>query len=241
MTGLLGLGVGVMILADAVVGMRLLALWWRTRRLPELGLGVSLLGLGAIGYPLSIAARRGLVGSPGSGSAWLGAGLGLQDLGCAAMAVATVAMFRSGVGWARALATVVVAILGGSWIAEAATGDFARPTGETGLYWIGLGARALPFLWCAAESWHYHGMLRRRLALGLADRVVTDRLRLWATSSTGVFAAFAVFASGLVSGVDVSSSPWVLGPTSLAGWISGVTLWLAFLPPGWYLRRLQAA
>lgn len=241
MAALLGAGVAVMILADAVVGARLLALWWRTRGLPELGLGLSLLGLGAIGYPLSIAARRGLVGSPDTGSAWLGAGLGLQDLGCAAMALATVAMFRPGVAWARVAAGAIVVVLAGSWTAEAVTGDFARPTGETALYWIGLAARALPFLWCAAESWHYHGMLRRRLSLGLADRVVTDRLRLWATSATGVFAAFSVFAVGLVSGVDVSTSPWVLVPTSLAGWISGVTLWLAFLPPDWYLRRLQVA
>jgi hypothetical protein len=236
---LLGAGVLVMIVADAVVGVRLVRLSLRTRRIPELAIGVSLLCLGGIGYPLAVAARNGAAASP-DGTAWLIAiALGCQDLGCAAMAVATASTFRAGVGWARGLAAGMCTALLGSWLVELATGDFARPVGTTGAYFVGLGSRVVPFVWSAAESWSYHAALRRRLRVGLGDAAVTDRFRLWATSATCVALAFGTFLAGLLAGIDVATSPLVLVPTSLAGLVSGVTLWLAFLPPRWYLRRFQ--
>jgi hypothetical protein len=240
MGALLGIGVVVMIVADAVVGLRLLWLACHTRRLPELGLGTSLVGLGALGYPISIAARSGAGGSPETDELLLAAAMAFQNLGCASMAVANVATFHPKVGWARALAGLVAVLLAGSWGVQVASGDFAhhQPGGSTA-YWVGLGARALPFLWAAACAWEYHGQLRRRLRLGLTDAVVTDRFRLWAISATGVVCAFSVFTLGIVSRVDVATSAWVLAPTSLAGLVSGVTLWLAFLPPRWYLRRIE--
>lgn len=240
MGSLLGAGVVVMIVADAVVGLRLLALWLRTRRTPELGFGCALLLLGAIGYPLSIAARKGLVGGPEDHALWLGIALGLQNLGCAAMAFATASTFRARLGWARGIAIAMALLLVGTWGAQAITDDFARPTGESALYWMGLAGRVLPFLWSAIESWAYFALLRRRLRLELADPVVTDRVRLWAISASGVVVAFAVFAAGLLAGLDVTASPLVLASTSIAGCATGISLWLAFLPPAAYLRRLRA-
>ncbi len=239
MESLLGLGVAVMIFADAVVGVRLLALACRTRALPELGLGASLVLLGALGYPLSIAARSGAAGSPGADEVLLATAMACQNLGCAAMALATVATFRPMETTARSAAAVLAAMLVGSWVVQLATGDFASRPGASAAYWVGLAGRALPFLWSAAESWRYHAVLVRRLRIGLSDAAVTDRFRLWALSASGVVCAFAVFTLGIWSGVDVAASAWVLAPTSLAGCVSGVTLWLAFLPPGWYLRRLR--
>lgn len=239
MRALLGLGVVVMILADAIVGVRMLRLARRTRALPELCIGASLMLLGALGYPLSIAARSGAAGSPEANEGLLAVAMACQNLGCAAMAVATVATFRPGVAWARAGAGLFTALVAGSWLVQVAQGDFANRPGESAAYWVGLAGRALPFVWATAESWHYYGVLKRRLRIGLSDATVTDRFRLWAISGSGVVCAFAVFTLGIWSGVDVAASAWVLAPTSAAGWVSGVSLWLAFLPPAWYLRRLE--
>ena len=239
MTLLLGAGVLVMIVADAVVGVRLLRLSLRTRRIPELAIGVSLLFLGGIGYPLAVAARNGAAGSPEATADLIGAALACQNLGCAGMAVATAGTFRAGVGWARGLAAAICAVLLGSWLVQLATHDFARPVGTSPAYFVGLAARVLPFVWSAAESWSYYAKLRRRLRVGLGDAAVTDRFRLWATNATCVALAFGVFLAGLLAGTDVATSPWVLALTSLAGLVSGVTLWLAFLPPERYLRRFQ--
>jgi hypothetical protein len=240
MASLLGAGVLVMIAADVVVGVRLVRLAMRTHRVPELAIAVSLLFLGGIGYPLAVAARNGAAATPEGTAALIAAALGFQDIGCAGMAVATVATFRPGVAWARGLAAAVCAVLLGSWLVELATHDFARPVGTSPQYFVGLGARVLPVVWSAAESWSYFARLRRRLRVGLGDAVVADRFRLWATSATATAFAFAVFLCGLLAGVEVATSAWVLVPTSVAGVVAGVTLWLAFLSPGWYLRRFQS-
>jgi hypothetical protein len=240
MAWLLGAGVLVMIVADAAVGLRLVRLALRTRRLPELAIGSSLLFLGGIGYPLAVAARNGAAGSPEATADLIALALACQNLGCAAMAVATAATFRGGVGWARALAGVVCGVLLASWLVQLATGDFARPVGTSLPYFVGLVTRLVPFVWSSAESWSYYAILRRRLRVGLGDAAVTERFALWATNSTGVALAFAVFLAGLIAGADVATSAWVLAPTSLAGLLSGITLWLGFLPPRWYLRRFAS-
>ena len=65
MLQILGIGVLVMIVADGVVGARLIMLARRTRQLPEFCFGISFLFLGVVGYPLSIAARKAaLAGAP---------------------------------------------------------------------------------------------------------------------------------------------------------------------------------
>ena len=240
MASLLGFGVVVMIVADAVVGGRLLLLSRRTRRLPEFALGSSVLLLGGVGYPLAIAARQGAGGAE-SASTLLAAALAIQNLACLAMAVSVWLTFRRDATAARFACVAVAALLFGSWIAQALGVGFALAAGGSAAYWLGFAGRVLPFLWSALESWRYHGMLRRRLAIGLADPAVTDRFRLWAICASAVTAAFAVFGLAVVRGLDVATSPLVLASTSLAGLVSGVALWLAFLAPHWYLRRFEEA
>lgn len=234
-SGLLGIGVLVMIAADAVVGARLMLLARRTRRLPELAIGSSLFLLGAIGYPLTILARNG-VGGPEGSALLLGAGFAFENVGAAAMALATWRTFRRDSAWARWLFLVFAALLAGTWLAQAARGEFAV---ANGIYWLAFAGRALPFAWSAAESWHYYGRLRRRLAIGLAEPVVTDRFRLWAINTSAVTAAFAVFGIAVWMQVPVSTSPNVLASSSIAGLVASVSMWLAFLPPDWYLRRFE--
>lgn len=234
---MLGVGILVMIAADAVVGARLMLLAQRTRRLPELAIGASLFLLGAIGYPLTILARNG-VGGP-QGAEWLlGAGFAFENVGAAAMALATWRTFRRDSAWARALFIGFAAVLAGSWLAQALRGELAV---VNALYWTAFAGRALPFAWSAAESWLYHARLRRRLAIGLADPVVTDRFRLWAINTSAVTAAFGVFGIAVLMELPVSTSPNVLASSSIAGLVASVSMWLAFLPPRWYLRRFEDA
>lgn len=75
MTLLLAAGALAMITVDAVVGVRLLRLARRTRKVPEAALGTAFLLLGAIGYPLTTLARRGVIGSAAVNEALMGGGL----------------------------------------------------------------------------------------------------------------------------------------------------------------------
>lgn len=240
MSGLLGLGVVVMVIADLAVGLRLIGLSARTRRLPELSIGAAFLLLGGIGYPLAFAVRNGL-GGPEHLSSLLALAFAVQDLGCLSMGVATWRTFRPDEPRAAAACGGIALLMAVGWGGQLATGAFSPTPGASLLYWVDFAGRVVPYAWATAESWRYYGMLRRRLALGLADPVVTDRFRLWALSASGVTGAFLLFLVATLARVDVSSSLWLTTAIAGASALSGVCFWLAFLPPRVYLRRFEAA
>jgi len=239
MRGLLGLGALAMIGADTVVGVRLLLLAWRTRELPETTLGLAFLLLGAIGYPLATAARRELLPTDAGNAALMAAGLLAQNLACLAMYLNTAATFRAGARWARVLGGAAAAGLAASYAGQAAATRFA-PHATGVAYYLGLAIRAGAFAWSASEGLRYYTRARRRLRLGLADPVVTNRFLLFGLGTAGVFAAFVIFWIGQLTTANVAESTWVLAATSVVGIVSAVATWLAFLPPAAYLRRIQA-
>ena len=82
--------------------------------------------------------------------------------------------------------------------------------------------------------------MRRRSKLGLADPVLTDRVRLWTLSACAVSAAFLIFYLGRWVADNVATSVPIVLATSIAGLIAGVTMWLAFVPPKAYLQRIRS-
>lgn len=81
----------------------------------------------------------------------------------------------------------------------------------------------------------HHRMARRRVALGLADRVVANRFLLWGLfglTATGINVASLI---GNALGVDPSRSPSVIVPMGVLGFGASAAMYLAFVPPAWYL------
>jgi len=231
MTQMLGLGILAMVLADAVVGVRLLSLARRTRQLPELALGSALLLLGVAGYPLSIAARRGLGGEEWAGPLLVTA-LAAQNLACLCIHVTNWRVYRPASLPARCA-------VGAAALAFAASLLLPSDCDAGAWYYVGYAARLTAFVWAAAEAFAYHARLRRRLRLGLADPVVVDRFRLWAIATSTTCVGFLVFLYGRLGPTSVAESAPVLIATSLVGILAGTTIWLAFLPPEAYLRRVK--
>jgi hypothetical protein len=232
---LLGLGMLLMIFADAVVGIRLLQLARRTRQLPEASLGLSFLLLGAIGYPLSTAARLGALPTEGANAALLGGAFLVQNLGCLGIYVATARIFRSDSRRALAVTALAGAAFAASWVGQGLADGF-DPSVRGGAYYLGLVTRATAFAWAAYESLSCWALGRRRLRLGLADPIVIDRFLLFGVATSAVFVAFAAFGAGQLTTANVAESVWVLVSTSLAGVVAAVTTWLAFVPPDSYRR-----
>jgi hypothetical protein len=239
MLQLLGIGLIFMILADAFVGVRLLVLARATRRLPELCYGLSFLFLGVLGYPLSILARRlALAGAPVP--ALLPTAHLIQDLASLCMFVATWQTFRPADRWPRRVFWAGAGCFAASLAGDSLmAGTWAFRDGGP-WYELGFWTRASAYLWASVEAGRYYGRMRRRSSLGLADAVVTDRFRLWTISSCAVFAAFLIFYMGRAWAGNVSTSVPVLAATSIAGFLAGITVWLAFVPPDAYLRRVRA-
>jgi len=235
----LGLGILVQILADAVVGVRLLMLARRTRKLPEAAFGGTCLLLGVLGLPISIAARNGLAATPEQAGWLLAVGLGFQNLASLLLYVGTWRVFRRETGWAGALVATAALALTASLVGHGLTVGFRGGVDHGLWYEVGFATRAAAFLWTAGESFGYSRTLRRRLTLGLADPVVAERFRLWFWCNSGIALGFFAFLVARLLGENPAATPWVLATTSVVGIASGTALWLAFAPPAAYLRRVR--
>ena len=231
------LGGAAFILMSLVIGARLSLLWLRTRQLPELLIGGGMLLLAGVGYPISAVARE-LPDLAEGVRASLGAIAGVAGaLGLIASSSFTWLLFRRGVAWANALLGALAAGALGVLVAESLAGSWARG-GALFWCWLPFGI-SVCYGWAFLECARYHRMLRRRLAIGLADPVVTDRFRLYAAAT---LLALVVNVIGQVfwwRGVEMLTDP--VGSLLLAvlGAGSSVLMCLAFLPPRAYLERVR--
>jgi hypothetical protein len=225
------------------VASRMLRLASRTGGLPELLIGAAMLTGGAIGYPTWV--LFGVLGAQHADAALrLGfAGvLGLHLSGWA-NALAWYAIFRRDAPWARVVLGAVTGLLFLSLVdrlaAVAASAHAASAAPALHLYRLSLICQALPFLMMAVSSFGYHARLKRRLALGLSDAVVANRIWLWGTASAIVVVQYGWSAATLhlrhLPAVAAGSHVLI----ALLGLALAVVLSLAFFPPEWYLRRFD--
>jgi len=236
-----GLGGGAFVLASLVIGLRLLVTGVRRRALPELAIGGGLFLSAGIGYPLMTTAQVARQLAPDVRCAFLGVHMLCNLVGLGGLAYFTRRVFRPTQPWAAVfwLAIPIAELCLMIWQAAGpgllAFADTAHGPWQ-GNTIVGFSVLA----WSGVESLLHHRMLKRRAVLGLADPVVADRVRLWGlamlTSAAMSLAAIVM----LELGVDMAASPLgacVVGP---AGFASAALIWLAFMPPEAYLRRVRA-
>jgi hypothetical protein len=232
------------LLTVTVVGCRLLFLAYRSRALPELLLGASLVLGGTLGGPMEAAGlSAGLEFGPQLAGRLLLIGMlfGMTGFLCQGLFIWRV--FRPGERWAGTLVGVLLVCLLAAMCGFATRGAFT--TAEIPIPWfcLALAGRVCTSCWLAFEGFHYYGLMKRRLSLGLADPVVTNRFLLWAVAGV----------SGVVL-LLTAVPPVFLDPLkhkpllildlfifSAAGMISSVLYWLTFFPTAAYRRRLCRA
>jgi hypothetical protein len=222
-----------------VVGVRLLLLARRTRMLPELCIGIGVLGIGPVGFGASVAAVQLEGSSPGLASALMAFG----SVGVAA-GVCCKLVFNWRVYHAerRALAGLIafaVAAFVVLFVVQALDG-FPSVVPVNWTYYLRSSLMIGALLWGSAEALRYWGMMRRRVRIGLADPVVSNRFLLW---GIGAFAAgFGSLVGNVVqvvTGVPSTEIPWVLASSSAHGMVAAVAMWLAFVPPPAYTRLIE--
>jgi hypothetical protein len=225
--------------AALIVGVRLVWLARRTRELPELMIGGSLLCGAMIGHPANVAS--GFLASESSALAWPVAAAGSIGLAVATACI-LVAWWRifhpasrwgpwAAFGWIGLVAVVLVLELGRS-VAE--LGRDANPW-EAHRVAVQGGA----FLAIAWSGFRYHAQLRRRMRLGLADPVVANRIWLWNIAASGVTVQCAyLLAIPLLSSIfDAGGvAPAFYG---MIGLVVALCLTYAFYPPKAYLRWIR--
>lgn len=220
-----------------VIGSRLVLLSTRTRALPELLVGLGVLLLAGLGYPLSAVAREVPDLSPGTRTALGATAALLAVVGVSANTAFIWVLFRRGAGWALGLVGGVALVAVAVFAAQTIAGNW----GEGRLFWSVLSLLVtVSFGWAFVECGRYHGLMRRRLRLGLADPVVTDRFLLYAVA-TGLAVLTNVAGQAFwFLGVEMISDP--LGGFLLfsLGTSSSTLMLLAFLPPRTYLEWVRA-
>lgn len=232
-------------LVSLVVGLRLLQLAHRTRALPELLIGLGVLGIGPIGFGAMMVAS-GVVEAGTPADAWVvrfATALSLIAvlIGTVAKCVFNWRVYRPDSIVARSTAAGIALALIVLFAHEGLSRGFV-PSNQ--LDWPTLlqnVLRAGALLWGAGEAGRYWRLMRKRRTLGLADPVVTNRFFLWSAGAgaAGVGSALGT-AIGWWSGVPSHHIPWVVAMSSAFGLAAAVAMGLAFLAPKPYLRWVRA-
>lgn len=239
-----GVAVGIMVLANAVVGISLLRTAVRTRRAPELLIGLGLFGMGPVSQGLSAFAGSGRLPA-GEVDTLLHALAAVGSaIGMASIYFFVLTVFRPGVAWARALTAVAIGALLVASVGSVVSLAQAAPNVPSqqvlqGWGVIILGVFTLAFGWAGLESGGFYLRARKRLRLGLIDAAVTDRFLLWAVASGSAFLLGLSLLSFQLEGQQLAGNlvPSLL--TMCVSVVTGVTMYLAFLPPRSYLAWVQ--
>ena len=244
------LGLLAFLVTGAIVGMRLLWLARRTGHQPERVLGMALVALCILGYPLVLASR--LLETTARVPAEL---LGLAGNAGVALCAVLVAEFTRRVFYPEraaaravllalaALETVLVLGLSVARRRAFASGADAFGVMEAVTPWV------LPFLlvlavvfgWAGLESARYHAVLRRRRALGLAEPELVNRLLLWTVSMLSASGLILGITTLRLAGARITEHPAPMLMSAVAGLTVSIAWYLAFLPPRAYRERLARA
>jgi hypothetical protein len=231
-------GLGCFFVVGLVVGVRLLALWHRTRKLPELLAALALLGTGPLGVCI-LGTGFLLFGDTSLMPLFRATGLAIQGVGFSASACFAWRVFRPNDSWAVAL----TAIIGLGLLADG-FGMFIlpAPAGEFGLRnHVSIILKILAFGWGAFESLHYWRISSRRVAIGFADPLVSASFLMWGIAlAAGTLGLVGVYAAIALLGPGAHQSPPGQLFVSCCGVVAAAALYLSFLPPQAYRRRIEA-
>jgi hypothetical protein len=225
------------------VGVRLVALWQRTRQIPELALGAGLL-IVSLSMPLSAVGRLPVTAMEPFGRACFAAGLFAVALGISLTVYFNYYVFRRGSGWARVLLLAISSLLFAA-VAYMSVENFQgesidaiKQAMRPGTITL-LATLMLCFEWAGVESLLCHAAQRRQMALGLGDPVVANRFWLWGVASVTSSFLLLVLVACVMTGMTIVREPAPLMAMAATGSIMSASWYLAFFAPERYLRFIR--
>jgi hypothetical protein len=247
------------LLLSLAIGLRLYRLAWREGGFgPEFWLAGFFLFAAFLGAGLNISVYVGMADpslalNPFSNSLLLMASTFTYCLGTAGLHFFIFLTFRRESKRARRAAAVgSLAVMIAAGFQAISEGFSVKVFPGIG-YWLFYLARCAPYYWLAAEALGYYTAARRRLRLGLADALVTNRfllLGLWAVAwaAMGFSDIIARWIYVVTSGSTTELRIDTAGPiilttiaiTSALGTLAAVTLALSFFPTRGYRRFVEA-
>jgi hypothetical protein len=253
-----GLVSGCYLLLSLVIGVRLLRLSRRLGGGPELWLGLffliaSFLGMG-LSHLVYMSWADAALALPEPIGSVLNAGyLFGTTAGMGCLYVFTRLTFRPGERWARLLVAAVSVTMLIGFLGIGLTDGYRLRLVPGAAYWITWAARTSVFLWLLIESFRYWSLLRRRLRLGLAEPLLTNRFLLWGVWATTLFVTGQIdplariwyvrmygASEQLVPELGQSIVLWMVTVSSVLLILAMSTLYLTFFPTASYCRWIEA-
>ena len=225
---------------------------------PEFWLACFFLFAAFLGAGLNISVYAGLADpklalSPLHGAVVLAASTITYCIGTIGLHVFNWRTFRPESRRARHAVVVGSLLVVGASCAQAVTEGFAVRVFPGVAYWVFYVARVAPYYWLAVESLRYWSAAQRRMRIGLADPIVTNRFLLlglwalaWAAMGFSDIVARSIYWA--VAGPSAEIRIDTAGPiilvtiaiTSVLGGLAAVTLALSFFPTRAWSRFIQA-
>jgi hypothetical protein len=220
----------------------------RERRKPELLLGVHLLlalGVGSLMLTVVSAASYQDTGlSRAQLTALAAAGNGIVIVGLMAALWFNYDVFHGGRAAGRLLAWTCSALRWAGFAYLALKGGLSGQAEAFGAVYIPFGlAMVLADLWVAADALRFRAQLVKRLALGLAEPIVVERLALWGYGAVARIGLVSM--APIVTALEVSAARRVeLAPAlyMLSGFLilsTCVAYWLMLAPTEGYRRWVE--
>jgi hypothetical protein len=216
-----------------VVGVRLMAQGLRNHQVPELAFGTAFLSgsLGTVGAQLG--QRLWWTGGDDFATTMNAICFAIQVVGTFALFLSTWRIYRPNDAWAFFLAAFGAALAALAWVIRWMDGDFALNALETPGIAVFHAVRITVFAWAAIESLHYHEKMKKRMALGLADPVVTQQIYMWGVSAVAAAAVSVTIVTSVFGlGRHPLEVPEALALLVLLSLVLSACMWCAFFPPG---------
>jgi hypothetical protein len=233
------LGVSAYCLVSLVVGVRLLLLARRTREQPEFLIGTAILTGGCLGYTLAVASMQVRDGSPELARTLYYLGMPLISLCAACLYRFWQKLYHPDDKWASWAVVGSALVLSLALVAQWATTTAGSNAAASPWYRLQLPLQAGAYAINVFASIRFHAALRRRVALGLADPIVANRVLLWALAAAAVCLQYA-YTIGLVWMAPVGGQPDANPVLISALGITAASLMvLAFFPPRAYVQLVS--
>jgi hypothetical protein len=233
-------GVAIFAVVSLVIGVRLLLLWRRTRKLPELLIGLSFL-LEAVFTNVLNLLEKFVHRFPPWMERPIHIGVVVTACGAAVcLAIGAWKVFRPRQAWARNLVIACVAALTAYSIDSAFPHQGVYGPRNLAWWWVAIFFRAGAHAWMGLEAFLYQRTMQRRVRLGLGDPVVADRMWLWSLAGAATTVLWLVAGvARTVGGAAGLQHPLTLEVIALMGFVASITNWLVFMPPQAYVRRVE--
>lgn len=216
------------------VGARTLWIWRRTRHVAEFAIGWNVLGI-AIGGVILTALSVARGDAAPTASILYAIGLLGMVVHIAALYVGTWKIFRGGARWPLGIVTAAT-LVAGFWMVHTLVSPGITAWRSVML----LTVRDLGMVWAAFEGFRYSGMLRKRVALGLAEPIVAHRIWLWAVGAAlQVIVLSLDLGTWFATGAFLMASPLGLFLAAGLGLIGAWAIAFAFFPPSAYVKFIS--